>query len=325
MTKVKTFSGIDVSKSSFDVCVLMEGKEMSRHFTYDTDGLKTLLKWLPADCHCVMEATGPYYLKLAFHLHANGYNVSVINPLVIRRFSQMRLLRAKTDKADARMIADYAVSQQPVLWSPPAAYVLELQHMEAFVQQLHKQHTAFKGQQEAFEASGSMSQQMGKALKKMLSDIEQQIAKAEQDMEDIISRYHNDLLVQLTSIPGIGKKTAIALIILSNGFKKFENYKQLCAYIGLSPRIFESGSSVRGKARICKMGMSRVRAMLYVCAWSAKRYNKACKDLYDRLVEKGKAKRLALIAVANKLIRQAFAIATKQTFFQQDFSKNICL
>lgn len=324
MANLKTLSGFDVSKKSFDVCVLSEGRELINRFSYDDQGLSSLVKWLPEGCHCVMEATGPYYLKLAFRLHSKGFAVSVVNPLVIRRFSQMRLLRAKTDKADAKMIAAYAASQQPPLWEPPAAYVLQLQQLEAFAQQLHKQHTAFKGQEEAFEVSGIVNKELARLLKQSLAHLEKQIIKTELAMEQLINQYHNELLVRLTSIPGIGQKTAIALIVLSNGFKKFSSYKQLSAYIGLSPRIFESGSSVRGKARICKMGMSRVRAMLYVCAWSAKRCNKACKELYDRLVAKGKAKRLALIAVANKLIKQAFAIANQQTFFQQDFSKNIC-
>ena len=105
------------------------------------------------------------------------------------------------------------------------------------------------------------------------------------------------------------------LIVLTGAFTKFSNAKQLSSYFGLSPRIFESGTSVKGKARITKMGMSKIRAMLYVCAWSAKRCNTACKELYDRLVAKGKSKRLALIAVANKLLKQAFAIATKKEYY----------
>src|SRR5690606_4528270 len=98
-----------------------------------------------------------------------------------------------------------------------------------------------------------------------------------------------------------------------------------CSYIGLSPRIYESGTSVKGRSRICKMGMSRIRAMLYVCAWSAKKINKACKELFERLVEKGKAKKLALIAVANKLLKQAFAIANKNIFYTENNVNLSCI
>ena len=122
----------------------------------------------------------------------------------------------------------------------------------------------------------------------------------------------------------MGKQTAMTLIVLSGGFDKFDDYRKLSSYIGICPRIFESGTSVKGKARICKMGMSRIRAMLYICSWSASRCNKACRDLYQRLLAKGKAKKLALIAVANKLLKQAFAIAKQQTKYQENYSNYIC-
>ena len=133
------------------------------------------------------------------------------------------------------------------------------------------------------------------------------------------------MMSNLTSIPGLGKKTATVLIILTGGFKKFDSARQLSAYVGLAPRIFHSGSSIKARSRICKMGMSRIRALLYLCAWSAKRYNKACRELYERLIAKGKAKKLALIAVANKLLKQAFAIAKSKQSYSSTYSKNIFL
>lgn len=99
------------------------------------------------------------------------------------------------------------------------------------------------------------------------------------------------------------------LIIATDGFGMFENYKQVISYFGLAPRIYESGTSVKGKGHICKMGMGQMRKVLYMAATSAIRCNKACKELYDRLRTKGKPYRVALIAAVNKLIKQAFAIA----------------
>lgn len=324
MSNVKNFAGIDVSKKFFDVCKLSGSAQESKQFAYDEKGLERVIKWLPANCHCVMEATGPYYLKLALKLHEYGFTVSVVNPLVIKRFSQMRLLRAKTDKADAKMIAAYAVNEQPSCWEPPAAYVLKLQQLEALAHQLQKQHTALLCQKEAFTAAG-MDKEIKQMLQTSLAHLKKQIEELNKKSEQLIEQYHYELLSRVVSVPGLGKKSAIMLIVLSDGFKKFENYRQLSAYIGLCPRIFQSGSSVKGKARICKMGMSRVRALLYVCAWSAKKCNAACKDLYERLVLKGKSKRLALIAVANKLIKQAFAIAVGNKMYEANYSKNICL
>jgi len=323
MTNLKTFAGFDVSKQFFDVSILINGKQQTKQFCYDDEGLAKLITWLPQGVHAVMEATGPYYLKLACYLHQHGYTVSVVNPLVIKRFSQMRLLRAKTDRADAKMIATYGLAENPPLWQPPAGYIIKLQQQEALVQQLQKQRTALLCQKEAFTASG-MDKEMKLLLQKLIAHLDKQIEHIAQRMETIMEQHYHQMLHNIISIPGVGKKTAIVLIVLSGGFSKFSNYKQLSAYVGLSPRIYESGTSVRGKARICKMGMSRIRAMLYVCAWSAKRCNKACQDLYERLIAKGKSKRLALVAVANKLIKQVFAIATNNTIYQHNYSKNIC-
>lgn len=323
MPKVKNFAGFDVSKKFFDVC-LSDQEDLGKQFVYDDQGLSALIKWLPKGCHCVMEATGPYYLKLAYYLHQNGLVVSVVNPLVIKRFSQMRLLRAKTDKCDARMIAAYGVTEQPAQWEPPAGYIIKLQQLEAVLQQMQKQRTALLCQTEAFTAGGLMDKEMKYFLQKNIAHLNKQIICLETRMQSIIEEHHEQMLNNITSIPGVGKKSAIALIVLSSGFTKFSNYKQLSAYVGLSPRIYQSGSSVRSKGRICKMGMSRIRAMLYVCAWSAKRCNKACAEIYERLVAKGKSRRLALIAVTNKLIKQVFAIATNNRSYDREYVKKIC-
>lgn len=325
MVKVKHFAGFDISKKFFDVCFSINEVSSVKRFSNDQQGFKHLVVQLPADIHCIMEATGPYYLQLAFFLHEQGFKVSVVNPLVIRRFSQMRLSRAKTDKADAKIIAAYGIKEQPAAWEPPKEYMIQLQQFQALSDQLQKHYRALSNQLEAFTVSGLLDKELKKFLDNELVRIKEQLGQLDTKMQGIITGYHDKLMSRLTSIPGVGKKTAMALVILSGGFKKFSNYKQLSAYIGLSPRIYESGSSVKGRSRICKMGMSRIRALLYVCSWSAKRCNKTCKELYDRLVAKGKNKRLALIAVANKLIKQAFAIATSNAVYNTNYIKNSCL
>jgi len=319
MIKNRNYVGIDISKLTFDVAIKNEtGNYTHYKLSNDSVGFKQLMTLLNAkiDC-CVMEASGPYYLKLATFLHEKEVGISVINPLVIRRFSQMRMMRTKTDKKDAVMIAEYGKTEHPTQWKPEESYVLELKQMQAYTEQLNKSRTSFLRQAEAFSQNPVKCLVMTKSLSKMIENIEKEIAIIEAQMEALVKNHHEHLFNQIQSIPGLGKKTSMQLIVLSGGFTKFENAKQLSSYVGLSPRIFESGTSVKGRAKICKMGMGRVRAMLYVCAWTAKKCNKACKELYDRLLEKGKAKKLALIAVANKLLKQAFAIATKNEFYLQ--------
>jgi transposase len=271
-----------------------------------------------------MEASGPYYLQLASFLTDHHIGVSVINPLVIRRFCQMRMSRAKTDKKDAMMIAEYGKTEKPVLWQKPEQHVINLQHMEALLLNMNKERTALSNQLESFTHSGMLDKQLKKMMVKELEHKEDLIDKLSKAMETIAKQHYAEMLSNLETIPGMGRKTAMALIVLSGGFDRFSDHRKLSSYIGICPRLFESGTSVKGKARICKMGMSRIRAMLYICSWSAKRCNKSCKELYERLVAKGKAKKQALIAVANKLLKQAFAIATQKTKYNENYSNYIC-
>lgn len=319
MTKNKNYIGIDISKLSFDVAIKSKSDKYSHYkFSNNNDGFTDFRKLLNEDWDvCVMEASGPYYLKLAQHLFDQNISVSVVNPLVIRRFSQMRLSRTKTDKKDAVLIAEYGKTENPVLWHPEADYILEIKQMQAYVEQMNKSRTGFIRQKEAFKQNTAESLILNNSLDKMIAGLEIEIAHIESKMAAIINDHHSELFKQMQSIPGIGRKTAVLLIVVSGGFSKFENARQLSSYIGISPRIFESGTSVKGKSKICKMGMSRIRAMLYICSWSAKKCNNACRELYDRLVEKGKARKVALIAVANKLLKQAFALASKNEYYLQ--------
>ncbi|MFD2727823.1 IS110 family transposase, partial [Hyunsoonleella rubra] len=139
--------------------------------------------------------------------------------------------------------------------------------------------------------------------------LDKEIKAIEARILSLVKEDQQHQLSLLTSIPGIGQKTALFLMVITDGFSKFENAGQLCSYAGITPTIRESGSSVRGRARISKVGNRKLRNLLFLCSFNACRHNKACRALYERIVNKGKSKKLALIAVANKLLKQCFAIA----------------
>jgi transposase len=316
-----TFIGIDVSQKQFDTAFLAGKGYQSSKFTNELAGFEAFHAQLPWDAHCVMEATGPYYLRLATYLHQAGICVSVVNPLIIKRFSQMKLSRAKTDKADACLIADYARLHQPPLWHPPQAFISELQQESSLLEQLIKQRTALGNHLHALQQQPHLSEKALQTLNEVLTTLDEQIDELENSIAAKSKQHCAPLLKVLLSIPGIGVKTATQLLIITQGFERFTSGKQLSAYIGLAPRLYESGTSVRGKAHISKLGMAQMRKLIYLCAWSAIRYNQACRQLYQRLLEKGKAKKLALVAVANKLLQQAFAIGTSLTPYQTPSTK----
>ena len=130
----------------------------------------------------------------------------------------------------------------------------------------------------------------------------------EKTLLDNVKKEYQESLTLLKSIPWIGNKTALKLLVFTDGFQRFESAKELCSYAGLTPIIRQSGSSINGRSRISKMGNTKLRNLLFMCSFNACKYNRACKALYDRIVAKGKSKKLALIAVCNKLLKQAFAV-----------------
>ena len=113
------------------------------------------------------------------------------------------------------------------------------------------------------------------------------------------------------------------LVVLTDGFDRFKSGSELCSYAGLTPIIRQSGSSVNGRPRISKIGNQKLRNLLFMCSFNACKYNKACKAIYDRIVAKGKSKKLALIAVCNKLLKQAFAIAKSGLIYDDTYKSTL--
>lgn len=226
------YTGIDISKSFFDVATARQGKYEFNKFSNDGQGFGSLLKVLPASSHVVMEASGPYYLQLACYLAGHDIAVSVVNPLVVRRFCQMRMSRAKTDKKDAMMIAEYGKTEKPGLWQVPKQHVITLQQMEALMAGLNKERTALGNQLESFTHGGMVEKQLKTMIAQELGHKDGLIKKLSKAMETLAGEHYAEMLSNLESIPGMGKKTAMALIVLSGGFERFDDYRKLSSYIG---------------------------------------------------------------------------------------------
>lgn len=306
MNKSTLFIGIDISKDVFDVYDSIQGH---RQFTNNVKGFKFFYKSIGSNPWCVMEATGCYHQQLALFLFEKETRVTVMNPLVIKRFIQMKLNQVKTDKSDAKMICCYGQEQKMDLWHPSPKYVDECKQLQTITQLYFKQSTAIKNKLHTLQTRGFNKGKMISSLRRQLKSIQKEIKLLETEMEQLIKAHQQDLYTKLNTIPGIGKKTAILLIITTNGFKDFESSRQISSYLGLAPNERSSGSSIRGKTRISKTGNPIVRNHLFLCSFTASIHNPQCKALFDRIVAKGKSKKLALIAVCNKLIKQAYGIS----------------
>ena len=170
---------------------------------------------------------------------------------------------------------------------------------------------------------GNPSKVVISSLKRSLKQVQKELNTLEVKLLVLVKKEHQDLLTRLETIPGIGRKTAIMLVVLTDGFERFTSGSELCSYSGLTPIIRQSGSSVRGRSRISKIGNKKLRNLLFMCSFNACKYNKACRDIYERIVAKGKSKKLALIAVCNKLLKQAFAIAKSGLIYDQEYRSTL--
>ncbi len=316
--------GIDISKQTFDVGFLKESIWQHLVLENNEKGFKELLKKVEDDDWLVMEASGPYYLPLALYFYKENKNVCVLNPLIIRRYSQTKLYRAKTDKKDAQTIAEYGVQYDLKQWEPETEEISKIKQLYTALELISKEIHQSERQLESFISSGILDKDLESTLKSIIRFLKNKKNKLENQIALKAEKNYKPTLDRLKSIPGIGPKTAIMLTVITGDFEKFENYKQLIAYVGFSPRLYQSGTSVKGKGHICKMGKSQIRKLMYLCSWSAKKCNKGCVEMYNRLKEKGKPERVIKIALANKLLKQAFSIVKNQSYYTENFVEKAC-
>ena len=308
--------GIDISKKVFDVYSIKGGHQQLNN---DDKGFKSLEKSLPKTALVVMEATGYYHYKLAQYLYRKGIAVSVVNPLSVKRFIQMRLAKVKTDKSDAKAICEYGQMNEVPMYNALTDVQAECLQLFRLLDVYLKQRTATKNKLKGEESLGKPSKVVYNSLKRNKQHLDKEISNIEARLLELVKQDQQHQLTLLKSIPGMGVKTALFLIVVTDGFKRFENAKQLCSYVGITPTIRQSGSSVKGRSRISKIGNRKLRNLLFLCAFSACKHNKACRELYERIVAKGKSKKLALIAVSNKLLKQSFAIAKSGLTYDENF------
>jgi transposase len=313
--------GIDISKAKFDVALLVYGKvKKSRVFENNLVGFKALSLWLVKQdithLQACMEATGTYGDELATYLYDQGFEVSVVNPAQIKSFSGAQLNRAKTDKADAKLIAQFCASMHPAAWMPPPVHVRELQ---ALVQRLAALLQMERQEQNRFGTAAPVIQP---SIKAVLATIKVEIKAVERMIRDHIDR-HPDLKDQsklLDSIPGIGVATIARLLAFVGDVHRFNDAKALAAFVGLNPTVHQSGSSVRGKSRLSKKGNATIRKALYMPAVVARRYNPTIKEFAQRLKKAGKSNMLIIGAVMRKLLHIIYGVLKSGKPFDANYA-----
>lgn len=317
------YLGIDIAKAKFDAALVgKEGKPRHKRFDNTPAGFQQLIAWLRQNgvgtLHACLEATGTYGEALALFLHEQGHQVSIVNPARIRAFAQSQLSRTKTDKADAQLIARFCQMHQPAAWTPPPGEARELQalvrRLEALAQMRQMEDNRLQ--------AGVSAEPVKTSIEATLAFLDEQIQTTERLIREHIDE-HPTLKEQrelLVSIPGIAGTTAAALLAELLDVKQFSNVGQVAAFAGLAPRLRESGSSVRGRPCLSKVGSSRLRKALYFPAMVALRFNPLVRALGERLRHSGKSKMLILGAAMRKLLCLAYGVLKSGKRFDPAFA-----
>lgn len=320
MENLKKYCGVDVGSETLSLCLQeTEGKFHFLEIKNSKSGFEKLEKEHGLAFHFVMEATGVYHLNFVFYLMEKKALVSVVNALQIKRFIQMHLERNKSDVKDAKYLCLFGISQQPPIYQLPDDEYFICKSLNSSIETLTNEITLFKNQLHALKRVPVQLLSVAECYETIIQKLSQERQKLEQELNEQLEKWQPELLKQVSSVVGIGKRATAELIVFTQGFNGMENYRQLISYAGLSPTEYSSGSTIRGRSKICKQGGSRLRHILYMCAMNAIKTNKQCKALFERLVAKGKNKKVALIAVCNKLLKQVFGVVKNKAIFDNNY------
>jgi len=316
--------GIDVSKEKLDCAWLREQDKLkTKAVTNKQAGWQDLLDWslkntglAMTELHFVMEATGIYHEQLATFLYEAGAKVSVVNPAQVKFYAQGLGVRSKNDKKDSVVLARYGAKENPKLWQPEAQEIRTLKALLARFDGIEKDLQREKNRLEKALISLTPDAVIS-SLNLMIEQLETEQQRLEKLIEEHINKHDKlkENKALLESIPGVGKVIATRMLMVI-GSRQFDDAHQCAAYLGLVPVQHESGSSVKGRAKLSKAGNPIIRAKLYMAAVVAIRHNPDIKVQYERLTSKGKSKMSALGAAMRKLVHICFGVLKHQQPYQ---------
>lgn len=313
--------GIDISQRTFDATILdPTGTRRHQQFANTPAGFTAFHRWAApsstAKVHVCMEATNVYWEALAEDIFHRGYRVSVVNPARTKGFAISQLKRNKTDKVDSGVIAEFCACMNPRHWQPPRAEQRQLRDLVRHLDALKKTRT-----QELNRVKTCRNAIVKASFEVIIETINGQLTAITAEIERLF-KTHPSFKKQRTlllSIGGIGKTTAHTILAEMYDLKDYLNARAAAADGGLTPAHYQSGTSVRRRARLCKIGKASLRGALYWPAITAMTHNPLIRDLKERLLKKGKSKGVILGAAMRKLLHLAYGVLKNNTSFDPDY------
>lgn len=306
---MQAFLGIDVSKAKFDVALLLSNaKFRSKVFSNDERGFAALHEWLqshaPPAVHACMESTGSYHEALACFLHDRGLAVSVVNPLLVKRFAELNRVRNKTDQADAKCLAQFCRDQLPERWQAPSKGVRTLQALVARLDTLLAMRQAEANRLEVAHDSVSQSiRNLMTELDEAIAELKKQILSTIDDDPDLKRRAE-----LLHTIPGLGERTIPQLLAYIGNPQRFKSAKALTAFASLTPAIRQSGSSLDRRHGTHPLGHRELKRLLYFPALVAGKHNPLVAAFWTRLKAQNKPGKVIVVACMHKLLSIVYGV-----------------
>lgn len=320
---MKKSIGLDIGKKEIEASVFDGEAYRNKTYKNTKDGLNRMVRDFRKEGESVIiiEATGTYYLRCTYKLNKEGFDVRVVNPLIIKRYSELKLRRVKTDKADARIIASFGYREETRRFKPDSTDKMRLKVLSSEIKQINSDISRNKSRIEALEQypeemteSIERLRERNKMLKKDLKKVQKEIDKIIKD-----NKKYKEVRKRLKTIKGVGPRLSSAIIAYMGAYESFDSAKQVASYIGVTPTLKQSGDSVYKKGGISKMGNKYIRSLLIMCAKSAILYNPQCKALDERLRLKGKIYTERLAAVGHKLLRQTYGVIKSGENYKKDY------
>lgn len=328
------FIGIDVSKNTLDF-TLLAGKEklLQVQTSNDLNGIRLVWKQLKQQpgfsldkaVFC-MEHTGIYNQHLLNFLYSKNAAVCLESAIHIKRSAGLQ--RGKNDRVDALRIAQYAYKNRETLrlWQPKRQVIIQLKELAALRSRLlnaKKQLTVPVKETALFDKQ--LSKQTEKLCKATIDAINDDLKKIEAAIDLLIANdgHLKRIFDIVTSVEGIGKITATAIVICTNEFKDITDPSKFACYSGIAPFEHSSGTSIRGRSRVSHQANKPMKTLLHLAAMAAICHNKDLNTFYQRKVAENKNKMSVINAVRNKLVHRVFACVNDDRLYQKKYSSPI--
>ena len=335
----KLFVGIDFSKEKIDVAIIFaEGltetsMRVSNEFKNSVSGYKQLVKWVeessnetePSLWLFCGENTGDYSKPLCNFLYGRGFDMWLENAKSIKDASGIR--RLKSDRADANMIAEYAMRNydKAIIYEPLSESLSQLRELFLYRQMVVRHRCSFqvrRGEKRLNMEKSPVKTMISQSGRHIVTELNKEIEKIDKRIAELIDS--DDELAQVftivTSIPGIGTQNAVCLMVYTDNFRRFNfDSRKIACYYGIAPFGRDSGTSVHTDPHVHYMANRQIKAMLSQAALSAARFNPVIASYYSRLIERGKKRQIALNNVKNKLVHIVTAMVRNKQLFDKDY------